>query len=242
MPANKSNKKNGSADTSAQPDTIPFDRAVAEGKQILADAERGQWKLGELAHKVHPTYADRTLAKFAEAIGIAPCTLARHRDVFRAYPEYEAICGPGRESVSYAVLRELATHPDRARIIRENPKITKREALAEMRKLKGTAKEKQAQEQEDAWLKHNRKWFKDLVALANEATSAAGVPFQCTPEQLDNLLQAVDPGLLSYVRRSGNALLKLADYLEGLLEEAAEQEHSAPIARAYPEASVHVGA
>src|SRR5262245_41433458 len=107
---NKSNKKNGSADTSTPTDPIPFDDAVREGKKILADADRGQWRLGELAHNVEKKYGEQKLAKFADAIGVAPCTLARYRDVYRAYEEYEDICAPGRESIpSYAVLRELAT-------------------------------------------------------------------------------------------------------------------------------------
>jgi len=75
----------------------------------------------------------------------------------------------------------------------------------------------------------------------------ADVTDQCTSEQLDNLLQAVDPDLLMYVRGAGKRLVALADNLEQLLEEEeaaeqAEQEHSAPIQRAHPEAIVHVGA
>ena len=225
-----------------------YQDAVLEGKEILKQidaAERGQLRLGELAAKLETVYGDRTLAKFAVDLGIAKCTLARYRDVYRAWRDISA---PGRESVSYAVLRELATHPDREEIIRKDPNITKREAHDQMRKLKGTAKEKQ--EQEEEWLKHNHKWFKDLVALANEASRMADVTDQCTSEQLDNLLQAVDPDLLMYVRGAGKRLVALADNLEQLLEEEeaaeqaeqAEQEHSAPIERAHPEAIVHVGA
>ena len=142
----KSNKKNGSADTTPPTDTIPYDQAVAEGKKILADAERGQWRLGELAHNVEKGYGERKLAKFAEAIGVAPCTLLRYRDVYRAWKD---ICAPGRESIpSYAVLRELAAHPNHEQIIRDNPKITKREAYELRRKYQGKEKEKQKQEDE----------------------------------------------------------------------------------------------
>jgi len=145
----KSNKKNGSADTTPPTDTIPYDQAVAEGKKILADAERGQWRLGELAHNVEKGYGERKLAKFAEAIGVAPCTLLRYRDVYRAWKD---ICAPGRKSISdipYSVLRELAGHKEREKIIHKDPNITKREAREEVRKFKGTAKEKQQQEQEN---------------------------------------------------------------------------------------------
>jgi len=156
-------RKQVAADTTATADTISFDDAVREGKAIVAkiedakraleDAERGQLRLGELAAKVETKYKDRTLAKFAKAIGIAPCTLARYRDVFRAYEAYEDICAPGRESIPpYAVLRELATHPDREQIIRKHPDLTKREAQERMHKLRDAAKKKQEQEQEDGCL------------------------------------------------------------------------------------------
>jgi hypothetical protein len=252
---NKSNKKNGSADTIPPTDAIPFDDAVVEGKEIVAkieaaergleDAERDKLRLGELAAKVvHPKYGDRTLAKFAKAIGVVPCTLARYRDVYRAY---EDICAPGRESIpSYAVLRELATHPDRAQIIRKNSNLTKREALDIMRKFKGVAKEKQQQEQEDEWLRDNRRWFKDLLALANEVHRAADVVDQCTPEQLEILLQAIDPCSLMYVRGGGRRLFKLANRLAELLgaevEEFTVPKVSAPIERAHQEAPAQVAA
>ena len=39
------------------------------------------------------------------------------------------------------------------------------------------------------------------MALANDASRAADVPDLCTPEQLDNLLKAVDPKALMYLSR-----------------------------------------
>ena len=247
----KSNKKNGSADTTTPTDTIPYDQAVAEGKKILADAERGQWRLGELAHNVEKGYGERKLAKFAEAIGVAPCTLLRYRDVYRAWKD---ICAPGRKSISdipYSVLRELAGHKEREKIIHKDPNITKREAREEVRKLNGTAKKKQQQEQENAWLRDNRRWFNDLVAVANEASRVAGMVDLDDAEQLDKLLQAVDPGSLMYVRGGGRMLVNLADRLEALIEEqevsepaevSEPVEASAPIERAHPEAPAQAAA
>jgi hypothetical protein len=169
---------------------------------------------------VEPKYGDRTLAKFAAAaIVVAPCTLARYRDVYRAWKD---ICAPGRELPSYSVLRELAPHANRAQIIRDNPDITKSEAHALMRKQGHAVKEQQEQEQEAEWQRHNRKWFKDLVELANEATRMAGVVDECTPEQLDNLLKAVDPTMLMYVRGGGLSLIKVATALATRL--GAEEE------------------
>ena len=236
-------RKQVAVETSAPTDTIPYDKAVREGQAILAkidDAERGQLRLGELAHKLEKKYGDRTLAKFAAEIGIAKCTLDRYQTVYRAWEEKLA---PGPISTSYAVLRELQTHPDRAQIIRKNPNLTKREAHERMRELKGTAKDEREreQEQEDEWLKHDRKWFKDLVAVANEASRVASVMDQCTPEQLDKLRQAVDPKLLMYVRGGGRMLFRVANRLAELLGEDLE-EASAPIERPHPEATAQVAA
>lgn len=187
-------------DTTAPTETISFDEAVREGKAILAkieEAERGQLRLGELADQLETQYGDRTLAKYAKALAIAPCTLARYRDVYRAW-DGAGIRAPGR--LSYAVLRELATHPDRAEIIRDRPDLTKRAAQDEMRKHKNGGQEKKEAAQEAEWLRHNRKWFKDLVTLANEATSAAAFANnECTTdEQWRRLLDAIAPGQLMY--------------------------------------------
>jgi hypothetical protein len=216
------------ADTNESVERIAFDDAVAEGKAILAkieDAQRGQLRLGELAHKiVHPTYGDRTLAKFAKELGIAPCTLKRYRDVYRAWEG--KISAPGR--LSYAVLRELATHDDREQIIRDNPNMSKREAQELMRRYrraaKGEAEETAEAAKADDWLKNNKKWFAKVVALANDATDAAAFMDQCTDEQQDRLLKVVEPGQLDYIRRGGKMLVKLADYLEAALQEGEDEE------------------
>jgi len=68
---------------------------------------------------------------------------------------------------------------------------------------------------------------------------------QCTPEQLDKLLQAVDYSLLMYVRGGGRMLANLADRLEALLEERERSkavEASAPIKRTHPEATAQAAA
>ena len=78
---------NGSRTTSAPTaeKSIAYDLAVREGKEIVAKREADDWRLGELADRVQPKYADRTLEKFAKAIGVAACTLERKRSVFRAW-------------------------------------------------------------------------------------------------------------------------------------------------------------
>jgi hypothetical protein len=234
----KQSSKAAPTDTSAQPDAsaptdiIPYDDAVAEGKAIRSNieaAEGGQLRLGELADRVEAKYGDRTQAKLADAIGIARCTLDRYRTVYRAWKD---ILAPGPNSdppppPPYAVCRELATHPRREQIILAHPDLTKSEALDEMRKFKGKTKEAKEQEQEDEWLKHSRDWFKEVVALCNEAVRMADVPNQCTPEQLDKLLQAVDPKMLMYLYGGGRMLFKLAVRLAEKLGEEVQQFASA---------------
>jgi hypothetical protein len=233
-------------DTAVPLETIPYEQAVSEGQEIVAKieaAERGQLRLGELVAKLEKKYGDRTLAKFAEELGIAKCTLDRYQTVYWAW---EGKLAPGPISTSYAVLREFATHPEREQIICKNPNLTKREAHELVRKRKYAAEEKQQQEQQDDWLKHNRKWFKHLVALANEASRAADVMEQCTPEQLENLLQAVDPSSLMYVRGGGRRLFHLANHLAELLgadvEEFTVPKASVPIERVHQEATAQVAA
>jgi hypothetical protein len=237
---------------SAQTDTIPYDDAVCEGKEIVGridNAERGQLRLGELAAKLEPKYKDRTLAKFAAEIRIAKCTLDRYRTVYRAW---EGKLAPGPISPSYAVLRELATHPEREQIIGKNPNLTKREAHERMRTLDNDTKEKRQQDQEDDWLRDNQRWFKRVCTLANEASKAASVVFNCTPEQLDNLLRAVDPNMLMYIQGGGRSLVDLARHLARLLDaEDAEVGPATPeeavdapkaIERTHLEASIQVAA
>jgi hypothetical protein len=225
-----SNKKNGSAEASAPAsDIIPFEEGVAECREIvlkIEEAERGQLRIGEVADNLEPKYKDRTIAKFATEIGIAKCTVDRYRTVYRAWAGKLA---PGPNLVpSYAVLRELATHPEREQIIAKHPDTTKREARDRMRKHNGTAKEAKEAAQESQWLKHYRKWFKDLVALANDASRAADVPDLCTSEQLADLLQAVDPKALMHIRAAGRRLFNLGNQLAKQLGEEVQQFARAP--------------
>jgi hypothetical protein len=201
-------KANGTAPT----ETIPFDDCVREGREIVArikDAEQGQLRLGELADKVVQTkYGDRTLAKFAEAIGISHCTLERHRSVYRAWKEIPA---PGPELPSYAAMRALQDHPDRAGIVRDNPKLTKAEASRMMSDHKeGKGAPAKGKAQGDEWHKNNVQWFRKVVTIGNDAIRAAAFMEKCTPAQRQKLLAVVEQPLLAKVRKGGEALVKLA--------------------------------
>ena len=65
-----------------KPDAIDFNKAVTEGKKIVAKALKShEMRLGELADRVEPKYGDKTLAKFAAAIGLHVATLNRCRSL-----------------------------------------------------------------------------------------------------------------------------------------------------------------
>jgi hypothetical protein len=130
------------ADISSPADTISFDDAVREGKEIVAkikdakrdledaerrleDAERDQLRLGELADKLEPKYGDRALAKFAKLIGIEASTLSHYRTVYR---KWEDKLPPGAKLPSFTVLKELASVDERAELITAEPTMSKRRA------------------------------------------------------------------------------------------------------------------
>jgi hypothetical protein len=114
------------ADTSTPPTTegIDYHKAVVEARDILAQinvAERGYYRLGQLIYEVAEAaeYGDRTLARFADDVGVAKFTLDRYANVYRSWKDKLA---PGPKLPSYSVLRELAPHatdPEVARTVQE---------------------------------------------------------------------------------------------------------------------------
>ena len=216
---------------------VDYHKAVVEIREILAQidvAERGYYRIGELAHEVAAAgkYGDRTLAKLAEDSGVAKCVLDRYATVYKAW---KGILAPGLKSPSYSVLRELAPYasdPECAKIIRESPHISKREALDLKRRLKGAEEGKGQQVKEaaetDEWLKHNKKWFKDLVVRCQDVTGAVQVWHDCSPEQQSRLLQAVEPNLLMYIRQSGKVALDFVAEVKSRLEEDRAEDEAKP--------------
>jgi hypothetical protein len=232
-------------------DTIPFDDAVAEGKELkakIADAERSQLRLGELAAKLEPKYGDRTLAKFAAEIGIDKNTLNNYRTVYRAW---EGKLPPGVKSPSFTVLKELQNVAERAELIKKEPTMSKRRAEVhrvlkdhpgrdeirnENPNLTCTKQTRKLMEKYDATEsgvnaavfgrgsgggdKYSQRWFNKVLALSKDVKRETAVADQdLTPEQQAKLLRAVEPALTSNIREAGLALIKLADRLDALCEE-----------------------
>lgn len=132
--------------------TLDYDAAVAEGRQIVTALKNNEWALGELADRVKTKYGANTLARFAEDIGVEPSTLERYRSVYRAWKET-----PGPAPESFAVAQTLQSHPNRAELVRKNPKLTRREA----RKIKRPYKGKGKQARIDANLRPGNEKFAD---------------------------------------------------------------------------------
>ena len=159
-------------DTNAPPtgECIDYYKAVVEARDILAQvdaAERGYYRLGQLAYEVAEAaeYGDRTLAKFADDVGVAKCTIDRYANVYRSW---KGILAPGPKLPQYSVLRELAPHstdPEVAKIVQDNPDITKRNALDLKSELKHAVQEKQQREKENDWLKDNDAAFANSTPM-----------------------------------------------------------------------------
>jgi hypothetical protein len=207
---------------------IPYEEAVAEGKDIITrmdgEQRRHQMRLGELAARVETKYADRTVAKLAKEIGVSDCTLKRYLSVYRAW-DGKGIEAPG--PVSYAVLRELQDHPDREVIVKNNPKITKREAQELKRQYEG----KQKKGKSGDWKREEAaRWLRRVCVLANDVTRT-NAEVKVTRRAL---WEIAEPKLLTDLRESAAALAEgsatlhlLADQLQRL-EDIEKTERKKP--------------
>ena len=143
---------------------IDWNDAVHEGKAIVEldkANQLNQLRLGELADEVEAEYGKKKLAEFAQAIGVAACTLKRRRTTYRAWKG----AAPPR---LYSVAQDLAAHPDRAEIVAENPNITTREA----RQKAKAHKDQNPKPPKDSPEDHHKRTFRELVNLANAAIGA----------------------------------------------------------------------
>jgi hypothetical protein len=200
-------------------DSIDYDEAVSEGKEIAQKIESHWWRLAELADNLVTKYGENTLERFAKDIGVVACTLDRHRSVYRAWKDFSA---PGPK-LNYAVARELVKHPDRFDLVRQNPDITKREASKIMRQLAGSPAG------EDKWTKVEcTRWFKSLCTHANEVIRDAQFAVgDIKPEHRRRLRDAIEPGLLPTFRKASAALIMTVEGLERFLDEDDDEAEAA---------------
>jgi hypothetical protein len=98
----------------------PTDAALAEGRRLVADLDRSQWALGDLAlREIGPVPVRgahdpnrAALHAFAEAIGLAPARLAEYRSVAASWTPDERI-----EGAAWSLHRGLAARDDRADVL-----------------------------------------------------------------------------------------------------------------------------
>jgi hypothetical protein len=216
----RTNGQHPAPQTDAASECIEFSKAVAEGKEILEQINQGELRLGELADKIEPKYGDRTMAKFADALGIAECTLDRHRKTYR---DWKPILAPGAKIAPYAVLRELAPYADNPECqnLVQNPNTTKREALHLKRKLQGKVQETKKAAVEAHWAKNRRKWCKELVIASQNIGRAVDFALnECTDDEgCRALLKVIDPLQSMNVRANCRSMIKLLDLFEALSNE-----------------------
>jgi len=198
-----------------EPESKFDDKDVAKGKELVAQllswdkaVELTEIELGKLADGLKPIYGDKTLARFAEAIGLSADRLNRCRSVHRAYKDKE-IKGPAPK---FGVLQALQGHPDREEILANNPKLTKRQARSFMQALRlGQGKEQNWQVEEA------RRWF---AAVENRAVQNIkdGHPAKKYMDRavLRPAIDDVDK-YVATLRGGAKGLTTLADTVERLL-------------------------
>ena len=111
---------------------ITWDDAVEEGKMLVAGLDASQMRLGEIADRLEPKYGESTLARYAQAIGTNVNTLQNYRSVYRTWHEDSKV----KVVPKFSVAKALVKHPDRAKIVENEPEITEREAKEETKKHK----------------------------------------------------------------------------------------------------------
>ena len=199
---------------------IPYDEAVKQGlalKKQKNDVERcvllGYGEL--IAHIDKKAYGDRTVAKFGKAIGLSVCTSTLHRyaAVYRAW-DGMGIVAPG--PTSYAVLRALQNHPAREEIVKEDPKISKRDA--EKLRDEHEGKQKDKDKSGDWKRKEMKRWLCQVLDQANDFIRNAVVP-QDDKEAERILREIVEPKLLAPLPEASAALTSLFAYLKQLAEQ-----------------------
>ena len=196
---------------------INFDTAVTEAKGHIWSKEFHETKIGELADRLEPKYGAQTLAKFAEAIGLAYETVKKYRTVFRKYKDTPI----GETSTSFAVKSSLAAVPEAADIIMAKPEMTTPEARGIASAHRSSTKKAKPFKTRD-----EPGWLRDAVADALKARTKYG---RAKPEDFDpEVLRVVFPNLgkaVASLREGENTYRLVADLMEAA---AAKPDSAAP--------------
>ena len=143
-----------------------------------------------------------------------------YRSVYREYKDSAA-----GGDISFSVAQELVALPDRDEIIKDNPKLKKREA----RKLR---QERKSSLKEDWKVVQTRRWFKELLERTGEAISEADLTnARLGPDRWGILRLLMVATLPANLRDAAAAWNRLADYLESVRdnETPAEAETAAEV-------------
>jgi hypothetical protein len=238
------------SDTIAPTEQIPWKDAVREGREILARDRADKLRLGELADKIEPKYGDRTMAKFAEALGINKSTLNHYRTTYRAWK----IVPPAAKSTPYAVLEVLATIDDRVAVITAEPNMSKRRAEVH-RVVKDDPKRDEilsdpdltcttkaralmaggAERRSGDFSKDRQRYLKDVCNSQEELRKKATEGLEATDEQLDDLAQIAGELTLKNLRADAKVVVALAEVLLERRRQLEDQEAEAQAAQPDPE-------
>ena len=110
--------------------------------------------------------------------------------------------------------RALQDHDKREAIVKEKPKITKREAEQRMREWKRQREGKQKGGKSGDWKKAERKrWLSRVCSSLNEYGRAAAAVMR-DKEAMNALRAVVEPELLPDMRENIGGLLALVEFLE----------------------------
>jgi hypothetical protein len=85
------------------------------------------------------------------------------------------------------------------------------------------AKQPKKTDSEEQATRENRRWFNNVVDLANQAIAEAGVIENTTPEEGRRLVPAIEPRLVKTVEQGSEALAAIAAWARKLLAEATDE-------------------
>jgi hypothetical protein len=196
-----------------------YKAAVVEGKAIVATISSKQWALGDLADKVvEKNYGENALEQFAEDINFDGryTTLDGYRRVCRAFPK-----NLGRPRF-FASAQVLASHPDRAKIVKRNAEISEREAREIMR---GSNQKRNRDKQKGNGDKDTTGWFNDQVEHVNAVINELNqVMENCSPAQHDRLHTLEPTLLLEASQQLTEKAAEFKNWVETPLEKAADAQ------------------